>query len=90
MAGNSNKKFVLKFEKEFHPIDLNLVNVKNIVLQDFPIEDGLWVVINGIEYTEGASRDYVLTGKTIEFNNGVLTSDFIGDEVKIRYVLKGD
>ena len=45
----------------------------SVTLGFVPLPLSETVVLNGLVMTEGANYDYVLTGKTITFNSGVLT-----------------
>lgn len=70
-------------EEEFFEVDAALEALKSLDVASIVKEKSERILVNGIELSEGALRDYILTNKTIVFNDGVLKE---GDSIKINYL----
>jgi hypothetical protein len=70
-------------EEEFYDVDLALEASKTIVVNYIVKQKSERILVNGVELSKGATKDYTLTNNTIVFNNGVLTN---GDSIKINYL----
>lgn len=70
-------------EEEFFDVDATLETLKTVEVQFIVKEKSERVLVNGVELSQGALRDYILTNKTIVFNNEVLKE---GDLIKINYL----
>lgn len=72
-------------EEEFFSVNPALVTSKTIALS-YPEEDkSERVLLNGLELSEGATRDYIITNGVIVFSSDLLVD---GDNIKVNYLRK--
>lgn len=69
------------FENEYFDVDSSISLAGQITLTNTPINER--VLLNGIELSEGATRDYLVSGSDIVFNDPNCIQ--VGDLIKVNY-----